>query len=251
MGLQHHQDGKNAKNHGIGHNALPPLQHFLPLFGDAVGEVDDDRQLGDLRGLEGKDTVDAQPAAGVVVFDADTGNDDQHQQKEREDQQESGRAAPALIVEPGGKRQTRQTHGGVNGLPLEVVGGGSGFVVGGGKAGGKQHHKADDRQQQHQQQEGNVDASALGGLQMLLLDGLAAHFLRMLDGRLLVTLGHGTFLLSVWGVGGGIQSLPCVRGGGAKRRRGCQVINNPPVTFGDSPLYTRGPFGAVHYRAAG
>lgn len=102
VGLQHHQDGKNAKNHGIGHNALPPLQHFLPLFGDAVGEVDDDRQLGDLRGLEGKDTVDAQPAAGVVVFDADTGNDDQHQQKEREDQQESGRAAPALIVEPGG-----------------------------------------------------------------------------------------------------------------------------------------------------
>ena len=46
------------------------------------------------------------------------------------------------------------------------------------------------------------------------------------------------------GICGGAQSLPCVRGGGKNLLIFARGVVNPPVSFADSPLYTRGPLGA-------
>ena len=43
---------------------------------------------------------------------------------------------------------------------------------------------------------------------------------------------------------GDAQSLPCVRGGGKNLLIFAGGVVNPPVSFADSPLYTRGPLGA-------
>ena len=43
VGLQHHQYADDRQQRHVGQDALPPGQHLLPLFGDGVGEVDDDR----------------------------------------------------------------------------------------------------------------------------------------------------------------------------------------------------------------
>ena len=128
------------------------------------------------------------------------GDQHQDQQKDGEDQQHAGRAAPALIVDLGHHEHGGKAQYGEDALPLQIEGGAAGFVIGGGEAGGEQHHKADHRQQKGQQQEGNVHPPALGGQDMLPLHGLAAHFFRVLHRRLLGmlgALGHMAFLLSV------------------------------------------------------
>ena len=195
--LQQHQNGNHAKNRRVGQYPFPPLQHFLPLLGDAVGEIDDDRQLGDLRRLEGKHALDAQPAGGVVAGDAHMGDDHQYQQTDGEDQQHTGRAAPALIVDLAHHEHGEKTQRGENALPLEVVSGvgPAGLIEGGGKAGGKQHHKADTRQHQRQQQEGNIHAPALGGQNMLAFHRLASHFFGIADRSWLLCHGVPSFLM--------------------------------------------------------
>lgn len=149
VGLQHHQHGDDTQQRHIGQDALPPRQHFLLLFGDGVGKVDDDRQLGDLRRLELEHALDAQPAGGVVGGDGQrvVGDDDQDQQEKRQSHQHAGGAAPALVVDLGDHEHGRHAHCGEQRLPLEVVGAVPGVVVGAGKAGGEQHDQAHHRQQ--------------------------------------------------------------------------------------------------------
>ena len=130
------------------------------------------------------------------------GDNDQDQQKNRENQQHAGCAAPALIVDLGHHKHGGKAQRGENCLPLEIESGipSAGFIESGGEAGRKQHHKADSRQQQCQQQKGDIHASTLGSQQMLALHRLAAHFFRVLYRGVLGPLGilrHKMFLLSV------------------------------------------------------
>ena len=170
VGLQHHQHGDDAQQRHIGQDALAPRQHFLLFLGDGVGEVDDDRQLGDLRRLELEHALDAQPPGGVVGGDGQRvmGDDDQDQQEQRQSHQDPGGAAPALVVDLGHHEHGRQTHCGKQRLPLEIIGAVPGVVVGAGEAGGEQHDQAHHRQKHRQDQEGQVHG-ALGGLLVLLL----------------------------------------------------------------------------------
>lgn len=189
-GFQHHQNGDDAQQRHIGHDALPPRQHLLLFLGDGIGKVDDDRQLCDLRRLELEHALDAQPAGGVVGGDGQwvVGDDDQDQQEQRQTHQHAGRAAPALIVDLAHNEHACQTDDGEQGLPLEVVGAVAGVVIGAGKAGGEQHNESDHRQQQRQDQEGQIHGP-LGGLRVLLLC-LAHAGLHGLLGLIFCT-GHG------------------------------------------------------------
>ena len=182
--LQHHQHADDRQQRHIGQYALPPRQHLLPLFRYGVGEVHDDRQLGDLRRLELEHALDAQPSGGSVGGDGQrvVGDNDQYQQEQRQPHQQPSRAAPALIVDLADDEHGHKTQRREGGLPLEVVGAVPGVVIGPGKAGGKQHDQADDRQQQRQDQEGEIHLPA-GGFLMPALH-LPHPFLLGLPGAL-------------------------------------------------------------------
>ena len=148
MRLQHHQHADDGEQCHVGQYALPPRQHLLPLFRDGVGEVHNDRQLGDLRRLELEHTPDTQPAGGVVGGDGKgvVGDNDQDQQKQRKPHQKPPRAAPPLVVDLADDEHGDKSHGGEKSLPLEKVRAVARLVVGAGKAGGKQHDKTDRRE---------------------------------------------------------------------------------------------------------
>ena len=74
MRLQHHKPCDNAQDQQIRPDALTPGLHFLALFGDGGGKVDDHGDLGDLGGLEPQNgALDAQPAGGAVFRDDNGG----------------------------------------------------------------------------------------------------------------------------------------------------------------------------------
>ena len=82
VGLQEHQHGDDRQPHAVGQHALAQVPHPLFLLRNTVGKIDDDRQLGDLRGLEGENTVNAQPAGGVVLGNTHTWDNHQQQQED-------------------------------------------------------------------------------------------------------------------------------------------------------------------------
>ena len=160
MRLQQHQPRKHRQNQDIRTDAVAEGPHEVFLFGNAVGKVHDDGQLGDLRGLEGQHALLAQPAGCAVFRDAHMGHQHQGQQKNRQIQQYLGKAPQALIVEAAHDHHGHKPQQGEDPLTLEVKGRVAGLVVGGGKAGGKQHHQAHHRQQDGQQQERRIHPSA-------------------------------------------------------------------------------------------
>ena len=82
VGLQEHQHGDNRQPHAVGQHTLAQVSHPLFFLGNTVGKIDDDRQLGDLRRLEGEDTVNAQPAGGVILGNTHPWDNDQQQQED-------------------------------------------------------------------------------------------------------------------------------------------------------------------------
>ena len=138
--LQHHKARDNAQDQQIRPDALTPGLHFLALFGDGGGKVDDHGNLGDLGGLEPQNgALDAQPAGGAVFRDGNgvMGNDDQHQQRQGRPQQQTAHAPQTLIVQLAESEHNGKAQQGENALADEVVRAVAAvFVVGGGEAGG-------------------------------------------------------------------------------------------------------------------
>ena len=189
VGLQHHQHRDNTHDQQIGRHAVPGGVHLVFLLGNIVRKVNDHRQLGDLRGLEGEQLAHAQPAGGVVAGHGDgvAGDDDQHQQNDGKVQHQLGSAPEPLVVDPADQEHGRDAHGGKDALAYKVVHGvlAVGLIIGGGEAGGQQQHQSDGCQQQHQQAEGQINGTlgqfpALGFFFLPPLDPFPAGLLGLL-----------------------------------------------------------------------
>ena len=147
---------------------FPFCQHFLQkkffLFlrvplGQPGGEVEDDAQLGGLRGLPlGDGPEGPDPAVGTVGGRADAGNLHQDQQDDGGPQREDGHPPQALVVNLGHNIHGRHPRRAEKALAQEVVGG---IVIGAGiegvGIGRREHHdEADACEQQHQHEKRQV-----------------------------------------------------------------------------------------------
>ena len=161
VGLQNQQTDDDAGNGGKGQHAVAEGQHlFLLKAADELRFKQNDRDLGDLRGLEG-DGADLEPAARAVGPDA--AHQHQQQHDDGKQQQHAGKAA----VKADRKARSHQHDGdarhGKEELAREIVSRRvirHRAVVSSGEAGREHHDDADGEQQQHQQQKRHIHAAA-------------------------------------------------------------------------------------------
>ena len=192
MGLHQHQHRDGAQDHAIGdqlREADPPQEGDraaqvgagIQLFGllgvplaQAGREVQDDADLGDLRGLE-VDGSQLEPALGAHcgLAEAQRG---EHQQEEHIGRRQHAHRHPpeGLVVDLGDDIQGQDASYGEARLLHEVIGG---VVVGRlgvierrGIRGGEHHDHADHRQHEDQHEEGHIHRP----VGQLFLDGPVA-----------------------------------------------------------------------------
>ena len=172
MRLLQHQHADHAENGRIGHNAVAKCGHFVLLFRNAVGKIEDDADLGKLGGLE-LDSAETDPALRAVRQSAraDAGDQNEHEQHDGDQQRELCHRAVALVVDLSDDEHCRDAENGKNALADEIVRGIALFIVGRREARGKQHDEANAHEREHQQQIRKVDRSAArfarGGLDRL------------------------------------------------------------------------------------
>ena len=213
----HHFQSKNSQNGHKGHNTVAQGVHFFAAVdGCKTGKAQNDGDLCQLRGLEGTQTRQFDPAGGTVDGDPQAlyaGDLDGSHHRHGEDQRRNGKIMQFVIVELGGNehdhnaahRKDTLTENKVGGIAVKVV-------VGRGIAGRKQADQAHSQQHHGQKQQRLVQMAALLHAFRLLCRG---------GGR--VAPGHRDglrrFFLSghIGGDGKQLLSSICKRGGYASR----------------------------------
>ena len=107
VGLEDDQPGHEADDDQEGQQASAQAAHLRPTRGEPVSEVDDEPQLGELRGMEGGQPADAQPAGRAVGLDGldergDGGHEHEHEQADGDEHAEHREEPPVSVVEAHG-----------------------------------------------------------------------------------------------------------------------------------------------------
>ena len=63
-------------------------------------EIEDERELRELGGLDARDRPEAEPACGAARAHADAGHEDEHEKRDGEDQERQGERAVAVVIDP-------------------------------------------------------------------------------------------------------------------------------------------------------
>ena len=87
VGLDDDEQERGAGGEEDRRDRLAEAAHPLGMVGQVAGDVENERQFHDLRGLE-LDGPDREPPAGAVDDDPEPGHQDQNEQRERAQQHE-------------------------------------------------------------------------------------------------------------------------------------------------------------------
>ena len=120
VGLSHHQEGDDTEDHEDGSQHAAPIVQLVGAPRHHVGRVDEERELGDLAGLEAP-RAHAEPAPGAEHVGADAGHEHEYQQRHADDQQWANEAAPLVVVDAGRDHERDDTEGRPHELTLEEV----------------------------------------------------------------------------------------------------------------------------------
>ena len=176
MGLQQHQSRDDQQHRPVGHQLQkadvvqplegPPGQGALAPFlfllrvplGQAGGEKQNDRHLGNLRGLKGGPRHHKHPHPPLGAHRGAPIAKGKHKDQRRHRPHQHGDRQPAqgLVIDLGCKVHNQHPRPGAHRLMLDIAQGRVFQVVGGGVGGGEHHYQADPQQQHGQHQKGQV-----------------------------------------------------------------------------------------------
>jgi len=137
-------------------HADPPRSDAVPVRAKPRAEIQDDRELRELRGLEADDRRDAQPACRTSHADADTRNEHRDEQDRRHHQERSCEQAKSAVVESRGDEHRCQAERRPGGLLRQVRAGVVVRVERGDAARAVDHRQPEQEERQHDDEKRKV-----------------------------------------------------------------------------------------------
>ena len=131
--------------------------HLLPLPGERVGQVEDQRHLGHLGRLEAH-RPEVEPAPRPAGGAADPRDEHQHEREEGDEEERDGQDLEPAVARLDHRGEQGDADGAGDQLALQEVELVVDACLGGDRARRVDHHRAERREQQHRPEEHPVDA---------------------------------------------------------------------------------------------
>ena len=154
MRLLDDESGVNAQYDRKGKDAVAELPQLFLVGDQQVGKQQNQREFGQLRGLE-LEVADEDPPVGVIDRRHEIAEDEQ---RGDDREQRPGKLAPEVVIHTGKNEHGAKPCYRPHQLPGNVVEAVALPVIALGIAGGKHHNKAEYKQQQDQHHKGEVHA---------------------------------------------------------------------------------------------